>query len=120
MPGLSERRANRAGLKKKLLRELWNEDNGTAQTGESKLSISREVQDSMEERLILLEDIEDVLEHARASGQRFFNSEDATYLACLRKKSVTYWVRWAEKADKEGGAHIIGAYSHRMDVNINT
>jgi hypothetical protein len=114
MPGMSERRENRANLKRKLLRELWNEDSNTVPTGESRLRIPQAVLDAMEERLILLEDIEDVLEHACLSGQRFFNPEDMTYLASIRKKNVTYWVQWAEKED---GAHIISAYSHRMIIN---
>jgi hypothetical protein len=113
MPSLSERRANRASLKRKLLREIWNEDTGTVPAGESKLRIPQAVLDAMEERLILLEDIEDVLAHSRLSGQRFFNPEEAAYLACLRKKSVTYWVQWAEKED---GDHIISVYSHRMEI----
>jgi hypothetical protein len=114
MPGMSERRENRANLKRKLLRELWNEDSDTVPTSGSKLRIPQAVLDTMEKRLILLEDIEDVLEYARLSGQRFFNPEDMTYLACLRKKNVTYWVQWAEKED---GAHIVSAYSHRMTIN---
>jgi hypothetical protein len=123
MPGLSDRRANRAGLKKKLLRELWNEDTSRQETcedekskdttGAVKILIPQAVLDTMEERLILVEDVEDVLEHSHQSGQRFFNTEDNSYLAGFRKKYVTYWARWTEKED---GAHIISVYSHRMAV----
>ena len=119
MPSLSDRRANRAGLKKKLLRELWNECGDESSTGKTKLSIPHvffdtTVLDSMEERLILLEDVEDVLEYAWQTGQRFFNTEDDSFLAGFRKKNVTYWARWAEKED---GVHIINVYSHRMAIN---
>jgi hypothetical protein len=68
----------------------------------------------MEERYILLEDVEDVLEHSRQSGQRFFNTEDNSFLAGFRKKNQTYWARWVEKED---GAHIVSVYSHRMAVS---
>jgi len=121
MPSLSDRRANRAGLKRKLLWELWNESVGNCRgessngkTGSAKLTIPQAVLGAMEERLILLEDVEDVLEYARQSGQRFFNTEDNSFLAGFRKKNVTYWARWAEKED---GAHIINVYSHRMAIN---
>jgi hypothetical protein len=115
MPSLSDRRANRASLKKKLLRELWNESTDESSKGKTELSISQEVLDAMEERLILLEDVQDVLEYARQSGQRFFNTEDNSFLAGFRKKNVTYWARWTEKED---GAHILSVYSHRMAVSI--
>jgi hypothetical protein len=161
-PSLSDRRANRASLKRKLLRELWNEDGGSVPSGEHlpmipaggsapsgessamipagdlapsgesplmapssglassgesplviPLVIPQTIRDSMDDRLILLEDIKDVLRQSRLSGRRFFNPEDGSYLAGVRRKNVTYWVRWLEKED---GAHIISAYSHRMQI----
>jgi hypothetical protein len=114
MPSLSDRRANRAGLKKKLLRELWNERGDESARGKTKLSVPPAILDAMEERLILLEDVEDVLENSRRSGQRFFNTEDSSFLAGFRKKNVTYWARWTEQEDT---AHIVSVYSHRMVVN---
>ena len=129
MPGLSDRRANRAGLKKKLLRELWNEDINAAKSSgentkdktiEAGLLIPQEVLDTMEERYILREDVEDVLEYSRQSGQRFFNAEDNSFLAGFRKKNTTYWVRWTEKEDaspSKTAAHVISVYSHRMTVS---
>lgn len=117
MPSLSDRRANRAGLKRKLLRELWNESADESAKGKPQatgLMIPQTVLDVMEERLILLEDVEDVLEYSRQSGQRFFNTQDNSFLAGFRKKNVTYWARWTEKED---GAHIINVYSHRMAVS---
>jgi hypothetical protein len=117
MPSLSDRRINRAGLKKKLLRELWNEsaeEKIKDKTGSAKLLFPQAVLNSMEERLILVEDVEDVLEYSRRSGQRFFNTEDSSFLAGFRKKDVTYWARWTEQEDS---AHIMSVYSHRMAIN---
>ncbi|HWQ41016.1 MAG TPA: FAD-dependent oxidoreductase [Desulfosporosinus sp.] len=115
MPNLSQRHANRAGLKNKLLRELWNEEPEKELTKRNELNlvIPPEIWKIMEERYILFEDIEKVIEHSSRSGERFFNSEDSSYLANLRLKNLTYWVRYAEKAD---GIHIISVYSHRMEV----
>lgn len=67
----------------------------------------------MEKRLILLEDIEKVVAHSQTTGQRFFNSEDSSYLASLRIDNVTCWVRYKEKED---GIHIMTVYSHRMEI----
>ncbi len=117
MPGLSDRRANRAGLKRRLLRELWNESADNSAEGKAQtagLIIPQAILNIMEERLILIEDVEDVLEYSRQSGQRFLNVEDNSFLAGFRKKNVTYWARWTEKED---GAHIINVYSHRMAVS---
>jgi Fe-S oxidoreductase len=115
MPSLSDRRANRAGLKKKLLRELWNERTDESPKGKTaELTIPQAVLDIMEERYILIEDVQDVLEYSRSSGQRFFNTEDNSFLAGFRKKNTTYWARWTEK---ENGAHIINVYSHRMAIS---
>ena len=80
---------------------------------ESNLVIPQEIRKSMEERHILIEDIEEVIVHSGISGDRFFNSADSSYLANLRIKNVTYWVRYTEKED---GIHIISVYSHRMEV----
>ena len=115
MPNLSERNANRAALKKKLLAELWGEvpEQDLTKNNELNLVIPPEIWKIMEERYILLDDIEKVIAHAKLSGDRFFNPEDSSYLTDLRIRNVTYWVRYAEKED---GIHILNAYSHRMEV----
>lgn len=115
MPNLSERHKNRADLKRKLMRELWGEDDMEVlkRNNEWNLMIPREIWQRMEKRYILLEDIERVIEHAMDTGERFFNPEDGSYLASYRIKYVTYWVRFAEKED---GIHILSVYSHRMEV----
>lgn len=115
MPNLSQRHANRIGLKYKLLRELWGEEPDMDLNKEKELNlvISEDIWKIMEQRLILLEDIQQVITHSRISGERFFNPENSSYLANLRIKYVTYWVRYAERDD---GIHILSVYSHRMEV----
>ena len=115
MPNLSQRHANRTDLKNKLLRELWGEEPEMDLTGRNELNlvIPQELWKTMEERYILFEDVEKVIRHSVASGERFFNPEDTSYLAHLRIKNVTYWVKFAERED---GIHVLSAYSHRMEV----
>ena len=113
MPNLSERHANRAQLKKKLLKELWNEETETKFTQMTNLMIPDEVWRHMEERYILLEDVEAVIQHVEESGERFLNPEDGSYLASQRIQDVTYWVRYIEK---DGAIQVVTVYSHRMEV----
>ncbi|WP_027398481.1 pyridine nucleotide-disulfide oxidoreductase/dicluster-binding protein [Anaerovorax odorimutans] len=114
MPNLSERHSNRASLKNKLLRELWEEEPETdLQKNDMDLVISKEIWNTMEDRFILFEDIEKVIRHSQISKERFFNSLDSSYLANLRIKNVTYWVRYKEKED---GIYIVSVYSHRMEI----
>lgn len=113
MPNLSERHANRARLKKKLLKELWHEEPESEPAGIQDLIIPDDVWRIMEERFILREDLEKVIRHAQESGERFFNPQDSSYLASLRIQDVTYWVRYTEKDDS---IRVLTVYSHRMEV----
>lgn len=113
MPDLSQRHANRAQLKKKLLKELWREDSNNKLYQMENLVIPDEVWRNMDDRYILREDIEKVIKHSQESGERFVNPEDGSFLANLRIAGVTYWVRYIEK---DGAIQVVKAYSHRMDV----
>ncbi|MEA4926544.1 MAG: FAD-dependent oxidoreductase [Syntrophomonadaceae bacterium] len=113
MPNLSQRHANRAQLKKKLLQELWHEDPETESTPMENLIIPEEVWRIMDERYILRENIEKVIKDSQESGERFFNPEDSSFLAHQRIAEVTYWVRYLEK---DGAIQVVTVYSHRMEV----
>ncbi|HEX3018567.1 MAG TPA: FAD-dependent oxidoreductase [Caproicibacter sp.] len=113
MPNLSQRHANRAQLKKKLLKEFWNEDTENESVNRKDLIIPDDVWRTMDERYILLEDVEKVILHAQETGERFFNPQNSNYLASQRIGDVTYWVRYAEK---DGKIQVISVYSHRMEV----
>ena len=115
MPGLSDRHKNRAQLKIKLLREIWGEepDMDLEKQTDLNLIIPENVRQLMEDRYILLEDIEKVIDNAQKSGERFFNPKDRNCLARLRLDNVTYWVRYEEKDDK---ILVNSVYSHRMEI----
>lgn len=113
MPNLSQRHANRAELKKRMLKEFWQEESKDELIKMKNLMISDEIRRVMDERYILLEDVEKVVSHAQESGERFFNPEDSSYLASRRIGDVTYWVRYQEK---DGAVQVISVYSHRMEV----
>jgi Fe-S oxidoreductase len=118
MPTLSARHANRARLKREMLQRHWGEswDGGadTAPWDGPKLYFEPGVLQSMENRLILMKDVEDVIGSAlRGAAPVFRDTQDSTCLACLKKRHVTYWVRY--RMDGEG-LLVTGAYSHRMTI----
>jgi NADPH-dependent glutamate synthase beta chain and related oxidoreductases len=114
MPNLSQRHINRAELKKKLLKELWHEDPDSDELIQMKnLIIPEAIWRIMDERYILLEDIEKVILDSQESGERFFNPEDASFLAHQRIADVSYWVRYLER---DGRFEVVSVYSHRMEV----
>lgn len=114
-PGYSQRHENRSRLKRQLLRELWGETMDDPQAYATiKLVMSEEVRSRLEERLILTEDIQKVIEHAERTHSRLANRKTGRYLAYYKPNSVTYWVEYTP----EDGAFIIhNAYSHRMEVD---
>lgn len=113
MPNLSQRQANRAQLKKKLLRELWKETPETEPAAMENLVVPDDVWRTMEKRCILMADVEEVVRHSKETGERFLNPEDGSYLASRRIENVTYWVRYTETGKE---LRVVSAYSHRMEV----
>ncbi|MCC7447682.1 MAG: FAD-dependent oxidoreductase [Anaerolineae bacterium] len=117
-PDYSARHENRARLKRKLLKTIWGEDMDGSQAYESiQLIIAEAVQARLEQRLILTEDIQRVIEYAERTGRRLFNRDTGHYLAYYKPTSVTYWVEYLPQAD---GFAIFNAYSHRMEVPGST
>lgn len=113
-PGYSWRHENRARLKRKLLKDVWGEEMPEQAAYEAvRLQISDEVQARLEERLILVEDVQQVIEFAERTGARFLDPDTGRCLASHRPASVTYWVEYSPRDD---GFVIHNAYSHRMQV----
>jgi len=111
-PGYSRRHENRAKLKTELLRDLWGEQ--TAEKGPGmKLIISREVSELLESRMILEEDLQQVLHRAEMTGEKISDPKTGHFIAWRRPVNVTYWV---EYSCGDTGLIIHNAYSHRMEV----
>jgi precorrin-6x reductase len=113
--GFSQNHENRARLKEKLLKELWSETMPEQAAFESiRLTLPDDVQKQVEDRLILVEDMQKVVEHAERTGRRMFNNSTQHYLAYFKPASVTYWVEYIPQAD--GSFLVHKAYSHRMEI----
>jgi glutamate synthase (NADPH/NADH) small chain len=66
----------------------------------------------IESRLILIEDIQKVIEHAEMTQERFIDQETGHMLAYFKPNLITYWVEYAPDGD---GYQVYDAYSHRME-----
>jgi glutamate synthase (NADPH/NADH) small chain len=113
-PGWSQRQENRARLRTKLLEQLWNEESRPMETYQHiKLEISPEVTELMEQRRILVEDLQRVIQHAEATGDRLFHPTSGHYKAAYAPFKVTFWVEYTP-AEESFVVH--NAYAHRMEV----
>jgi hypothetical protein len=97
-PGYSQRHENRARLKRKLLKELWSETMPEEKSFEKiQLILSENVQKILEDRMILVEDIQQVIEYAEKSGNKLINPKNGHFLAHYKPTRVTYWVEYSPK-----------------------
>lgn len=112
-PGYSMRQENRGRLKRQLLHNVWGEAvNEPAATIE--LVVTAEVLADLERKLILLDDIRQVIRHAEDTGERLLDSGSGHYVACHRPVRITYWVEYTV----DGNRYLVHrAYSHRMEVS---
>jgi Fe-S oxidoreductase len=118
-PGYSQRHENRARLKRKLLKEIWGESMAGDEQYESIIvRLPEDVAARLEDRLILIEDIQRVIEYAERTKRRLTHRETGRYLAYHRPDAVTYWVEYLPTDD--GAYEVFNAYSHRMEIPRST
>ena len=77
------------------------------------LYIPEKVRDLMERRMILLEDLRQVIDYSEGTRNRLLNRKTGRYLAHFKPGTVTYWVEYSATED---GFAIHNAYSHRMEI----
>jgi len=115
IPSISLRHENRMDVKRMMLQDIWEEkpNMGIGQKSDLHIILSEDVTKLMEERYILVEDVEKTIENSIEKEESLFNPENKEFLAKLRIGHITYWVRY-EKVGKE--IMVKSAYSHRMEV----
>jgi NADPH-dependent glutamate synthase beta subunit-like oxidoreductase len=113
-PDYSQRRENRVRLKNFLLGELWSEKGLEHKDYQPiTLRISDGVRELMAQRMILVEDVEQVIQWAESTGTKLVQKKTGHVLAHYRPGTVTYWVEYSVDED---GFTIHNAYSHRMEI----
>ncbi len=117
-PDYSQRHENRIRVKQRMEKRLLVKGDWKMETYEKiNLQLSSEMRDLLEARLILVEDLQKVIEHAEASGEFFFNKNNGHSIASFRPNLITYWVEYEKQ---ENSYTVFDAYSHRMVVGGDT
>ena len=112
--GWSKRRENRARLKSELLTDLWGERSESNEAYEMiPVTLAPDVGRKLEDRRILISDIQQVIHHSVLSGDRFIQTDTGFYKASYRPYHATFWVEYSVTED---GYTIQNAYVHRMAV----
>ena len=111
-PGISEKRRNRLELRRRLLRNIWGEDEMDVPL-DFRLEITGEARALMEERMVLDTDVVSVMRAYHASGEAVLENDTGLLVTRLRIGNVTFWVKFTEDAD---GYTVHRVYSHRMTI----
>ncbi len=113
-PGWTRRQENRSRLKARLLERLWKEVPDKMEAHRTiELEISPQVAELLDSRRILVEDLQQVIQHAEASGERLFHPPSGRYKAAYAPHKVTFWVEYTPAGK---GYVVHNAYAHRMEV----
>ena len=112
-PDISEKRWNRLSLKKELLRDLWQEET-TEMKLDFQLNYTDEARKMMDARMILTDDVIDVMKAYRETGEAVLDSESGLLIARKRVGNATFWVKFTQEGEDAYTVH--RAYSHRMQV----
>ncbi len=110
----SQQRENRFRLKNRLLTELWSEQVVEPEGYQSiTLRIPEGIRELMQDRMILVEDLQKVIQWAESTGNKLVHSETGNTLAHYRPGAVTYWVEYS----LDRGEYLIhNTYCHRMEI----
>ncbi len=114
-PGWSRRRDHREWLRRELLETLWHEEVDLMEDYRRlTLEMDAEVRERLESRRILIEDLQQVIHQAEATGQSLVHPDSGRIKAARRLGRVTFWVEYAPAGEDRYA--VFNAYSHRMEV----
>ncbi len=111
-PTITERRSNRARLRREVLSEFWMDETEMAQ-GKMNLHIAPELRQKLSNEMILETDIEAVIEHCESSGRKVLDPKSGHFSGHLKIGYVTYWAEYVPVSE---GFELFKAYSHRMSI----
>ena len=111
-PGISEKRRNRLELRRRILREVFGEDE-TVEKLPFRLDITDEAKALMEQRMILDTDVMETMRHYRETGEAVLENDTGLLVTRCRIGNVTFWCKFTEDAE---GYTVHRVYSHRMTI----
>lgn len=112
----SQRHENRIKLKEKFRKEFWGDEmkRNKEPYEEIRIRLSDETENTIDERLILISDLQKVILNAETTGNKIYNPNNGHYTAKLQPGVITYWVEYTVA----GESYIVHkAYSHRLEIN---
>ena len=112
-PVLTQRSAQRALLKQRVLANVWSEVIAPGAASPTELIITPEVEGLLEQRLIRAEEVRQTIAYAESIGRRFQEPSTGRLLAPHTIGSVTYWVEYSVDGDR---FVVHSAYAHRMEI----
>lgn len=116
-PTLTQRRENRARLKRRLLQEWEGIEMPPLKNEEAykkiKVYISPDLYARMDRDLILLEDAQRTIYHCESSGYKILDPDTGNFIGHLRCGVITYWVVYRPEGD---GYRLESIYSHRLVI----
>ena len=110
-PTVNSSRMNRQTLKQLLLNDFFKEEVSMSKS-KLKLLLSEEMAEKLNRDFILLEDVEAVILHCEASGEKAMD-ESGLFFGHLQIGHMTFW---AEYRVTEDGFLLENAYCHRMSL----
>lgn len=111
--GISARRANRRKLKNMVLTRCGQEEIPRQQWADIHVLIAEPVAVLLEERRIMLDDLQQVLFRVKNGGGYFAHGTNGLRIASAELGEVTFWV---EYRTTDEGFEVIRAWSHRMRI----
>ncbi len=109
---VSQKRENRIALKIQM-QKLLKKEGDFHQEKRLALYMSEEIRKRLDERLILICDLEEAILFAEKEKYKLMNPESKHFITHRKKGHLTYWVEYGQK---DNGFEIFNAYSHRVEL----
>ncbi|MDR2355496.1 MAG: NAD(P)-binding protein [Clostridiales Family XIII bacterium] len=117
---VTERRHNRAALKRTLLERYWNEkpDPPAADAdGGPRIFIGEALLAQMDADRILEEEVRAVVAFCERTGRRVRNADSGAYSGYKKIGHMSYWVEYRLR-EEGAGPELLRAYAHRMEIAL--
>jgi NADPH-dependent glutamate synthase beta subunit-like oxidoreductase len=117
-PTVTERRENRAWLKRALINRYWEETMvEKKEAAPFRLTIHEGLKEKMDKERILEEEVVQVIDFAERSGRKVRHTESGIFSACRQIGHMTYWADYRQ-GERAGEWVLVNVYCHRMAIDM--